>query len=541
VRAALDALGPWTGAQTVRTVRFRVAPLVVTERIRDYLRAMRPDLRLRARISLVVGGGALLVAIGVALLLANTVHLRDSSDAAIRSDSYLVSVAGVERLVVDAETGLRGYVLTGRPVFLSPTRAAQQRLPAADAALLDAAKRERAFVVQAQALAQSAQAYMTGYLTATEKLATTDRGRAQSYATTLQGKTLVDGIRGRTQTLEQLVSARETARQRAAHTTANHAIDEAIAALVLLTLLTIAIGWILGRLIVDREHARARSERTASTLQQSLLPTTIPPIPGCELAARFTPEAAGDVVGGDFYDVFPVADKCWALVVGDVCGKGAQAAAVTAMARWTLRSYSAAAVVTPAGALRFLNEEMLRHALEARFITVAYMLLTVDGDQAEMSVACAGHPAPILVPSAGEPTAIEAQGTLLGVWPELSLQTAKVRLNPGDGIVAFTDGVTDQGPESMALSPHEAFRHHGPDSSAEDLAKLLERYAHSVSGVHRDDIAILAMRFRGSGRHAVADGTSSGPGSASGPRLMLLEDHTMLSPRPAQRRRRAAS
>ena len=116
-------------------------------------------------------------------------------------------------------------------------------------------------------------------------------------------------------------------------------------------------------------HARAlqartealyrRSEHTARTLQQSLLPAEIPDLPSCELAIRFAPAGAGDLVGGDFYDVFAVGDDQWAVVIGDVCGKGPGAAAVTAMARWTLRSF-AGSPRAPADVLRSLNDAMLR-------------------------------------------------------------------------------------------------------------------------------------------------------------------------------------
>ena len=177
-------------------------------------------------------------------------------------------------------------------------------------------------------------------------------------------------------------------------------------------------------------HARAlqartealyrRSDHIARTLQQSLLPTAIPDIPSCELAIRFAPAGAGDLVGGDFYDVFAVGDDQWAIVIGDVCGKGPGAAAVTAMARWTLRSL-AGSPRPPADALRTLNELMLRQDLGGRFITIVYALLTVGADEAQLTVACAGHPPAIFVSNDGEPATLAARGDLLGIWPEIRL------------------------------------------------------------------------------------------------------------------------
>lgn len=451
--------------------------------------------RLPIRIAVAVGTGALAVAVGVALLLGNTVTLRNNADATIATNGYLVAVVNLERLVVDAETGLRGYVITGRRVFLQPLNAAEGRFPGAAGALKRAATREQAFVTQADGLVAASHAYLTSYVSSVRKMAAGNLRAAQSYAITLEGKELVDAIRTRTAVLERAVAARQNMRQQAARRSASHAIGEAIAVLVVLTALTILLMGFLGLLALARDRARARSERTADILQRSLLPQELPAIPGCEVAIRFRPAGDGELVGGDFYDVFPIGRDRWALVLGDVCGKGAEAAAATAMARWTLRSF-AVEPEDPAESLRLLNESMLRQNLGGRFITLAYVVLNVAGGRAHVAVACAGHPAPILVPSAGEPVALGARGDLLGVWPDVRLETVELELMPGESLIAYTDGVTDQGtpfrphtPEAMLLDP-------GPHPSAERLAGLVESYANQLRGAQRDDIAILALRFQ---------------------------------------------
>jgi serine phosphatase RsbU (regulator of sigma subunit) len=466
--------------------------------------------RLRVLISLLVAAGALIVAGGIALLLANTVGLRNSSDATVRSDQDLIAVIDLERLVVDAETGLRGYVITGRTLFLEPTRAAQAQFPRAAASLERAAMRDGSSAAQARALVQAAYSYMTTYLPNAEQLAAHDPRQAHSYTLTIAGKRQVDAIRAQTAMLEGLVSARETARQSEARTKADHSITEAIVVLVILTVLTILLGFVLGRVAVGEERARKRSEDTARTLQESLLPRSVPAIPGCELAVRFAPVGAGELIGGDFYDAFPVAPERWAVVLGDVCGKGAEAAAVTAMARWTLRSLSGNAV-DPADALRFLNESMMRQDLGGRFITIAYLLLTLEDSQVRASVACAGHPAPILVPVDGTPSTTRAGGTLLGIWDDVTLHTSEVLLSAGDSLIAYTDGVTDQGPDYRVATPDEMLRDRPPEASADQLAGALMSYAHRRSGRQRDDIAILALRFRGT-----PDGTGPPPNSEAG-------------------------
>jgi CHASE3 domain sensor protein len=467
---------------------------------------MQRILGLPARIALVVAAGALLVALGVTLLLVNTVKLRRSADATSRSDSYLVAAINLERLVVDAETGLRGYVITGRDLFLAPTHTAQADYSAARTALARAARTDGAFPTQASRLAGATDAYMTGYLPKTLRLAAQDRGASEAYAITLRGKQLVDTVRGRASALEHLVSARERSRQNVARTDASHSTVEAIIVLVLLTLATALLGVFLGYLVISRERARRRSERTVEVLRESLLPTALPGIPGCELAVRFLPAQAAELVGGDFYDAFAVSDGRWAIIVGDVCGKGAEAAAVTAMARWTLRSLASWSV-SPDEALRFLNRAMLGENLDGRFITVAYMLLTVENATARVSLACAGHPPPILVPASGDPRVLPSRGTMLGIWPDIRLHTTELALEHGDAIVLYTDGVSDPGP-GPEREPSEALREHARGADAGQLVDTLERYATQPAQAQRDDIAIVAMQFTGSGSQPLTERAS---------------------------------
>ncbi len=456
--------------------------------------------RLIALVTALVLAGAAVVAGGVALLLSNATKERSVADATIHSNAYLLQVTNVERLVVDVETGLRGYVITGHPLFLAPLRSAESVLPGTLTVLQQMAREQHEFVPQAQSLTTAVQTYLSTYVPAVMHLATTDLRRAQTVSATLTGKHLVDRIRSRADTLAVLVTARQTADQRATRRSADHSIAEAVVVLALLTLFTAIIGAVLGRLLLGRERARERSERTRKILQQSLLPR-VPQVPGCEIAVRFTPAGVGDLVGGDFYDVFELEPRRWVIIVGDVAGKGAEAAAVTAMARWTLRS-AMLSQLPPEQALQFLNDAMLREDIDQRFITIAYALLTVRQDYAEVSVACAGHPAPVLVPAAGDPEPLATHGDLLGAWPEIRVRSIDMRLSPGDSLVVYTDGVTDQGPQ-VSRAPAAVLGEHPPQASAESLAMLLERYAHDLGGPHRDDIAILALRYVGESGGAV--------------------------------------
>jgi serine phosphatase RsbU (regulator of sigma subunit) len=211
-------------------------------------------------------------------------------------------------------------------------------------------------------------------------------------------------------------------------------------------------------------------------------------------------------VSGDFYDGFAVTTDTWALNIGDVCGKGAAAAAATAMARWTLRS-SLEQGASPEQALRSLNSVMLGRRGDRRFITALCMTVRVGRSSARVEIAAAGHPPPILVRAGSDPQAVEARGDLLGVFETIRLSAAVLELDPGDALVAYTDGVTDQGP-GQRESPEEALSGHA-GSDAGTLVAALERLAQNPPGPHPDDIAILALRFLGS-REPTAAATPTG-------------------------------
>jgi sigma-B regulation protein RsbU (phosphoserine phosphatase) len=461
---------------------------------------MRSRAGLVSGVLVAVAAGAVAVALGVTLLLTHIVDLRTSANATLRTGTYLDATINVERLAVDAETGLRGYVITGDRTFLAPERSAVTAMSGAAAALQRAAGSDGTFVTQAAQLAAAARSYLATYVPQVVREVSTHPRAARSVATTALGKRRVDEIRLETAALERSISARQAARQRGARASANNAVRVAILVLIALTVLTLALGGVLGRLLVGRERARQRAEalyrrteRTARTLQQSLLPAQIPDVPSCELAIRFTPAGANDLVGGDFYDVFAVERDHWAIVVGDVCGKGAEAAAVTAMARWTLRTL-ASTVLPPADVLRSLNDVLVHQAVEQRFITIIYALLDMRDTTAHVRIACAGHPPAIAVSPTGEPAPVPASGDLLAVWPDIRLHEVELTLRPGASLVFYTDGVTDQGP-GVARSPERAIRKLTGDRSADALADALRDEAGRWTETVRDDVAIVALRY----------------------------------------------
>ncbi len=247
------------------------------------------------------------------------------------------------------------------------------------------------------------------------------------------------------------------------------------------------------------DNARLYRERShvARTLQESLLPPALPDIPGLELAARYRAAGEGNQVGGDFYDLFPLTDGSWAVVMGDVCGKGPEAAALTALVRYTVRAIAPGGG-PPSAVLRQLNDAILRQRSDGRFCTVALAHLTPSPDGARLELASGGHPLPLLVRregSAVEP--VGEPGTLLGIVHDPELHDVTVQLGDGDSLVLYTDGVTEAGAPEHMLGPGElaAILAGCESTDAGDLAECLERAAVDAGGGEpQDDIAIVVAR-----------------------------------------------
>ncbi|MFI6035984.1 SpoIIE family protein phosphatase [Streptomyces sp. NPDC051315] len=196
----------------------------------------------------------------------------------------------------------------------------------------------------------------------------------------------------------------------------------------------------------ESERERERLQQLATTLQTTLLPPTLANVPGLDVAAYYH-IASIDEVGGDFYDLFPLGHGTWGLFLGDVCGKGAAAAAITSLARYTLR---AAAVYDPDPTVVLGNlNTVLNHeynGTDPRFCTVIFGLLTPDGDQGgfRITLASGGHPPALLIRADGTADFLPTPGgQLIGVLPDADIATTTFRLDPGDTLLLHTDGLTE--------------------------------------------------------------------------------------------------
>jgi PAS domain S-box-containing protein len=243
---------------------------------------------------------------------------------------------------------------------------------------------------------------------------------------------------------------------------------------------------------------RARS-RIARTLQESLLPPMLPELPGLDLAARFRAAGQGLEVGGDFYDLFETGDDGWAVAIGDVCGKGSEAAAITALARYTVRA-AAMRQDGPSQILGLLNEALLRQRTDKRFCTVLYGRLEANGSGHYFEFASGGHPLPLVLRGGASSQAggeIGVPGTLLGIVPDPTLADERILLCPGDAVVLYTDGVTDSAAPARILDASSLSAAVGPSSAldADEIAERVMGAALSGTGEEpRDDIAILVLK-----------------------------------------------
>jgi PAS domain S-box-containing protein len=250
------------------------------------------------------------------------------------------------------------------------------------------------------------------------------------------------------------------------------------------------------------DNARLYSERTAisQSLQRSLLPPELPHVDGVEVEVIYRAAGEGNEVGGDFYDLFPIRDGAYGFAIGDVCGTGPEAAAVTGLARHALRLLAREGFGGPA-VLERLNSAILDEGARSRFLTLLYGELWPQEDgSAVLKVVCAGHPLPLRLRQDGTVEPAAEPQPLLGVMDDLELYEQTVTLDPGDVLLCVTDGVTER---------REGTRMLGDDGLADVLAtctgltagavaaRIMRAVARFASDAPSDDMAILAMRVPG--------------------------------------------
>ena len=253
-------------------------------------------------------------------------------------------------------------------------------------------------------------------------------------------------------------------------------------------------------LAIDNSRAHGDLQAVGAALQRSLLPPSIPDVPTLDVGVVYEAAGAGSTVGGDFYDLFGVGGGRWCFVVGDVCGTGAEAAAVTGLARHTIRALALAGFPT-ADILERLNSAILDEGERSRFLTlVCGTLEPAPGGRFLMNLVCAGHPPPFLARIDGGVAQVGRPQSLLGVVRDVTYAAEQHLLDRGDLLVTVTDGVLERRDGARMLEETglaDALRQLGripAQAVADRIRALVLDFAPSPQ---MDDMAILAIRLGG--------------------------------------------
>ena len=258
------------------------------------------------------------------------------------------------------------------------------------------------------------------------------------------------------------------------------------------------ITTLAARAALHIQNSKLYTERSriAEVLQMGLRPRALPAIPGAELAARFRPAGDELAVGGDFYDVLSAGDGTWTFVIGDVSGKGAEAAAVTALTRHTLRTASLLGS-DPVAALALLNRAMVADSAR-HFCTVICARLRREAGGLECRFANGGHVSPLLLRRNGAVEEVDTgKGPLVGPFTDATYQGATLRLEPGDLLLMYTDGITEVSRREATRGERElrATLAACVGRSAEEVVDAVEaRAVELLAGRARDDMALLAVK-----------------------------------------------
>ena len=260
------------------------------------------------------------------------------------------------------------------------------------------------------------------------------------------------------------------------------------------------------REVTERVQDRQRLERVlmehariAAALQASMVPPSLPDVPGIDVGSQYVPAGDGREVGGDFFDVWPVGDGTWAFTLGDVSGKGADAAAVSAAARYTLRAL-AHPDEQPSDTLRKVNATLLGQTDVERHCTLAYGQLHPSSRGTAVTLSLAGHHPPLVVRATGDVDEVGELGTALALFDDPDLHDTTLHLGPGDLLCLFTDGLVEahQGRDmfgSERVADLLRLHRHEP---VPDLGAALVRAAREFHGGHlADDLAIVVFRSAG--------------------------------------------
>ncbi|GAA2656826.1 hypothetical protein GCM10010412_027090 [Nonomuraea recticatena] len=255
------------------------------------------------------------------------------------------------------------------------------------------------------------------------------------------------------------------------------------------------------RAALAMDNARLYAQQAAANraLQRSLLPPNEPEVPGLDYGVVYEPAGEANEVGGDFYDLFKAGDESWRFAIGDVCGTGPEAAAVTGLARHTLRllareGYGVAAV------LGRLNQAILEEGERARFLTLLHGDITPVESGLEVRMVSAGHPEALRLKPSGVVEGVTTPQSLLGVFPEVVFEADTIHLDHGDVLLAVTDGVTERRSGGRLLDDEGGLSKLLAECAGLSARAVAERIRRGAADFapepSADDLAILVLRAR---------------------------------------------
>ncbi len=249
-------------------------------------------------------------------------------------------------------------------------------------------------------------------------------------------------------------------------------------------------------LALDNARIHAERKEIAQAFQRSLLPSALPHATGVQFGAEYVPASTGTDVGGDFYDVVEIEPGKWLAAIGDVCGKGAQAAALTGLVRDVIR------VLIRDGrsltrTLELLNRSLLEQSEEGRYCTLAAAVITRDGANLHVELCLAGHDRPMVLRRTSAVAPVGHSGTAVGLLEKIKISPVTITLAPGESMVFFTDGVTERR-RGEELFGHARLAHELSSLVGHPASTVAARVRSAALGFSgddpRDDIAILVIR-----------------------------------------------
>jgi len=435
---------------------------------------------------------AALAIVLLVIFLASTLWVRSAiarnADTQQRLQTAQFERGRLLKLQLDEETGLRGYLATGSRVYLQPYDSARRAFANMYARLdrtitelgMDDLPVQREGQLNAQWIATVARPALRG-------------ARGAQSKTAREGKALVDAFRATDNRLTAAIAERSKQVETATNELVSRVLFGSVALGIVIVLVVTGYGFAQNRLsrrLARSEVAYERERNAVEALQDAFLRPQLPSFPNLQLSGAYVPARDETRVGGDWYDAYAITDRLLLFSIGDVSGHGLEAAVVMSRVRQSITT-AALAESDPAAVLRVANEVLLLQ--ENRMVTVACGF--VDLDKGAITYATAGHPPMLWLPRRGPVELLATGGPPLGATANPPLRSTTVRIEPESALVLYTDGLTENGRDTVAGERALIEAVNKIDfGSCDDPAQTL--LASIFSGAPpNDDVAILTLTF----------------------------------------------